>query len=683
MLKAKTDFHIVFLVSLCLISGIICVYIQAVNYDFVGYDDELYVTKNLHVQKGISLEGLKWAFTTSHSGNWHPLTWLSHMLDYKLYGLNPAGHHWINVEFHIANTLLLFFILFRMTGALWKSAFVAALFALHPLHVESVAWISERKDVLSTFFGLLTIAAYYRYVKKSSATNYLLVFIFLCLGLMVKPILVTIPFVLLLLDFWPLKRFQYKSNFLLKSEKANDDAIRRNHRIILEKIPLFIPVAISCILTFLAQKSEGAVKPLYALALKYRVANALVSYTDYILKTIWPHKLAVFYPHPGNTLPSWQIVGATLLIVAACYWAIRATKKYPYIPVGLFWYLGTLVPVIGLVQVGDQAMADRYTYIPLTGIFIIVSWGVSDIFKKWHYRRFFLVVFAAILLAGFTSKTFLQLKYWKNGITLFEHAVSVTENNYQAHNNLGTAYGSTDLDKAVFHYKAALKIKPEFAMALYNLGTIYMKKGRVDEAVHHYLKAIEIKPDYFDALNNIGIVFLNKGDYNKAVLYFKRALRTDSKKTDARMNLANVLFLQLKPYEAISQYKEILQTDSENANVHYNLAYVLSSQNRIEEAVSQYKEALRVDPKYSKAHYNLGNMLLSQGKIKEAVTHYAKTIKYKPDDAKAYNKVGVILFKQGKFKKAGVFFSRALQLDPGFSEARANLDVVKNATLLK
>jgi tetratricopeptide (TPR) repeat protein len=677
MVKAKTDFRIVFLVSLCLIAVIIGVYNQVINFNFVGYDDELYVTKNLHVQKGISLEGLKWAFTTFHSANWHPLTWLSHMLDYELFGLNPAGHHWTNVEFHILNTLLLFFILFRMTGALWKSAFVAALFALHPLHVESVAWVSERKDVLSTFFGLLTIAAYYRYVKKSSATNYLLVFIFLCLGLMVKPILVTIPFVLLLLDFWPLKRFQYKSNFLLKSETANDDANRSNHRIILEKIPLFIPVAISCILTFLAQQSEGAVKHLYALALKYRVANALVSYTDYILKTIWPHKLGVFYPHPGNTLPSWQIVGAALLIVAACYWAIRATKKYPYIPVGLFWYLGTLVPVIGLVQVGDQALADRYTYIPLIGIFIIVSWGVPDLFKKWHDKKIFLGISAAILLAALSWKTFFQLNSWKNGITLFEHAISVTENNYQAQNNLGTAYEPIDLDKALFHYKAALKIKPEFAMALYNMGTICMKKGRINEAVHHYLKALHIKPDYPAALNNLGEAFVKKGNYDKAVLYFKRALRTDSKKADARMNLANVLFLQAKPDGAISQYKKILQTDSKNADVHYNLAYVLSSQNRIEEAVSQYKKALRIDPEYSKAHYNLGNILLSQGKIKEAVTHYAKTIKFKPDDVKAYNKIGIILFKQGKFKKAGAFFSKALQLDPCFSEARTNLDIVR------
>jgi tetratricopeptide (TPR) repeat protein len=679
----RHTFFNVLLVILCLIIGIVVVYIKVQNYDFVGYDDELYVTKNLHVQKGISLEGLKWAFTTFHSANWHPLTWLSHMLDCTLYGLNPAGHHWTNVVLHIANTVLLFFILFMMTGALWQSAFVAALFALHPLHVESVAWISERKDVLSTFLFLLTVAAYYRYVKNSSAKYYILVIALLSLGLMAKPMLVTIPFVLLLLDFWPLKRFQYQRDFRLKSEKAFGDAIRRHHRIILEKIPLFIPVVISCTLTFFAQISKGAIKAIGALPLKYRIANAIVSYISYVLKAIWPDKLAIFYPHPGNTLPSWQIVGGALLIVAACYGAIRSAKKYPYIPVGLFWYLGTLVPVIGLVQVGDQAMADRYTYIPLIGIFIIVSWGAPNLFKKWHDEKIFLGISAAILLVALSWKTFFQLNSWKNGITLFEHAVSVTENNYPAHYYLGTAYGSIDLDKAVFHYKTALKIKPEFAMAFNNLGNIYTKKGQIDEAVNHYLKALKIKPDYFDALNNLGLAFFNKGDYDQAVLYFKRALKTDSKKTDAQMNLANVLFLQGKPDDAISQYKEILQTDSENADVHYNLAYVLSSQNKMNEAVLHYKETLKIDSKYSKAHYNLGNILLSQGKIKEAVTHYAKTIKFNPDFVQAYNKVGCILLRQGKFNKAKVFFSKALQLDPGFSEARTNLDSLQNSRVSK
>ncbi|MGD9234777.1 MAG: tetratricopeptide repeat protein [Desulfobacterales bacterium] len=726
----KDHKHLLFkilLVILCLIIGIVVVYIKVQSFDFVGYDDELYVTKNLHVQKGISLEGFKWAFTTFHAANWHPLTWLSHMLDCELFGLDPSGHHWTNVEFHIANTLLLFIILFKMTGALWQSAFVAALFALHPLHVESVAWISERKDVLSTFLGLLTLAAYYRYVKKFSAKCYILVLALLSLSLMAKPMLVTMPFVMLLLDFWPLKRFQYQPDFYLKSEKVSNYVIKKKHWIILEKIPLFILVIISIIVTFFAQKSVGAVKTIGALPLKYRIANATVSYVSYFLKAIWPNKLSIFYLHPGNTLPSWQIVGGAMLIVFACYGAIWSAKKYPYIPVGLFWYLGTLVPVIGLVQVGDQAMADRYTYIPLIGIFIIVTWGAADLFKKlrdqtsevrgqksevgslgtevegqrsavreqqpmtsssvlvlFNKRRFqniFLGISAGIILVALSWKTSFQLNTWKNGITLFEHAVSVTENNYPAHYYLGAAYEPINLDKAVSHYKAALKIKPGFALALNNLGIIYSKKGQIDEAVNYYLKALQTKPDYFDALNNLGIAFVNKENYDQAVLSFEKALKIDPQKTDARMNLANVLYLQSKPDEAISQYEETLQSDSENADAHYNLAYVLYSQNKINEAVFHYEETLKIDPKYLKAHYKLGNIYFNQGKTKKAFIHYSEIIKIKPDCAQAYNKLGIILFRQRKFSRAKVLFSKAIQIDPKYSEAHINLDIVQNTTL--
>ena len=438
MVNAKTDFRIVILVSLCLIIAILIPYRQAINFDFVGYDDELYVTKNLNVQKGFTAEGVKWAFTTFHSANWHPITWLSHILDCELYGLNPMGHHWTSLQIHLTNTLLLFFILQYMTGALWRSVFVAALFALHPLHVESVAWVAERKDVLCTFFGMLTISAYIMYVKKRNLLRYSLVFIFLSLGLMAKPMLVTLPFLLLLLDFWPLER--------LRSETVS--------RLILEKVPLLVPVVISSCLTFMAQQSSGAVKPLESFSLTVRVANAFVSYASYVVKAIWPHNLTVFYPHPGNALPLWQVLGAILLVGGACVPAIRSLKKYPYIAVGLFWYLGMLVPVIGLVQVGQQAMADRYTYIPMTGLFIIIAWGFSDLSTKWHYRKIVLTLFAVIILLVLAVSTFFQLGYWRNSVALFERAVSITENNYLAHNNLGAALlEKGKFDKAVLHIK--------------------------------------------------------------------------------------------------------------------------------------------------------------------------------------------------------------------------------------
>jgi len=679
--NAKTDFRIVFIISLCLIAAITVSYLQVIHFDFVGYDDELYVTENPHVQKGISLEGIKWAFTTFHSANWHPLTWLSHMLDCELFGLDPSGHHWANVEFHIANTLLLFIILFKMTRALFKSAFVAVLFALHPLHVESVAWISERKDVLSTFLGLLCIAAYYRYVNKSSAKFYIMAIICFGLSLMAKPMLVTLPFVLFLLDFWPLKRFQYQHDLHLKPEKAFSDGIRRNHRIILEKIPLFILVVISCTLTFFAQKNGNAVTPLEALSFKSRIANAIVCYSTYVFKGVWPHKMAVFYPHPGSTLPAWQIFVATLLIVTGCFFAIRLSKQYPYIAVGLFWYLGTLVPVIGLIQVGEQAMADRYTYIPLIGLFIVVAWGGADILNKWHYRKIFLGTCAGIIIIAMTMATFLQLRYWKNGISLFEHAIKVTKDNYNSLTNLGTAIASVDLDKAISHYKEALRIKPNYTAALYNLGNVLVEKGRIDEAVNYYLKALQIKPDYFDALNNLGIALANIGNYDQATTYFKRVLKIDPQKTDARINLANVLFLQLKPDEAILQYRKTLQIDTENADAYYNLAYILSTQGKIDEALLLYKETLKIDPEYAKAHYNLGDIYLSQGKTTEAFMHYAEVIKIKPGYVQAYNKLGLILFGMGKFNEAKVFFSKAIQIDPKYTKARKNLQFVQQSSL--
>jgi len=646
MIHAKTNFLKVLFVSLCLIVAIIIAYAQVSNFDFVGYDDQEYITENSHVQEGLTLDSIIWAFTSFHSANWHPLTWLSHMLDCELYGSNPMGHHWANVQFHIANTLLLFFIFFKMTGALWRSAFVAALFALHPLHVESVAWVSERKDVLSTFFGFLMIFAYHRYVKAPGLKNYLLIIILLSLGLMAKPMLVTFPFVLLLLDFWPLERFQYKKN-------KNDDlpqpegtiyyGFKGFMRLVLEKIPLFIPVVISSILTFLAQQSSGAVKALGALSIITRTANALVSYVTYVLKTIWPINLAVFYPHPGDSLPVWQIFGAALLIATACIWAVQTSKKYPYIAVGLFWYLGTLVPVIGLVQVGEQAMADRYTYIPLIGLFIFIAWGVPDLLKKWQYRKIFLGLSAVVILSALTIISLSQASHWKNGITLFENAVKVTENNYKAQNNLGTALGPVDIDKAIYHYEESLKIKPNYVRALHNLGTALSERGNYDEAVFYFNKALKINP----------------------------------KRTDVRMNLANVLFIKGKADEAKSHYIEILKTDSENADAHYNLGYVLSTQRNFKEAVFHFREALRINPEYAKAHYFIGNILLKHGKVKEASTHFAEAIKLKPDYAQAYNKVGLILFKQGEIDRARVFFSKAIKIDPNYQDARKNLDLVK------
>jgi tetratricopeptide (TPR) repeat protein len=610
------DHQLNLLISLLLILAIIVAYGQVRNFDFVDFDDGLYVAENSHVQEGLTLEGLVWAFTTYHSANWHPLTWLSHMLDCELYGLNPMGHHWTNLQLHMANTLLLFFILKLMTGAIWRSAFVAALFALHPLHVESVAWVSERKDVLSTFFGMLMIAAYYRYVKRSGLKNYLLVIILLSLGLMAKPMLVTFPFVLLLLDYWPLKRFQ-----LINKNSQPDEApgfVRQpSFRLFLEKVPLFIPVVISSILTFSAQQGEGALVPLEALPIKIRFANALISYVSYVLKAIWPRNLAVYYPHPVGTLPVWQICGAALLIAVVAYGAISLLKRHPYVAVGMFWYFGTLIPVIGLVQVSDQAMADRYTYIPLTGLFIVVTWGVSELLAKWHYRKIFLGISAVVILSALTACTFFQASHWKNTIALFENAVKVTENNYRALNNLGTAL---------------------------------VEKGKNDEAILHFAEALRINPKKTDARNNLANVLFIQGKYGEAISLYYQVLKTNSEHADAHYNLAYVLSTQGRLEEAVVHYKEALRINPENEKAHFNLGNIWINQGKIKEAMAHLAEAIRISPDYAEAYNKIGLILFQQGKYKKAGVFFSKAIQVNSNFAEAHKNLIKARTAQGNLK---------------------------------
>jgi tetratricopeptide (TPR) repeat protein len=557
-----------FLVCMFLVVAVLAAYWQLPSCGFVSFDDKPYVTENRQVQQGLTAKGLAWAFTTFHGANWHPLTWLSHMLDCQLYGLNPLGHHWTSLLFHIGNTLLLFFILQQMTGALWQSAFVAALFALHPLHVESVAWVAERKDVLSTFFGILAIIAYYRYVKQKSVVNYLFVFFFLCLGLMAKPMLVTWPFLLLLLDFWPLNRLHLSTSSTRQVESITGFDFKIFFKLILEKIPLFIPVIFSSIITFMAQQSRGAVNSLTSLPLDIRINNALVSWISYVIKTVWPAHLTVFYPHPGNMLPIWQGAGAALLIAGSTCAAVRLSRQYPYGIVGLFWYLGTLVPVIGLVQVGQQAMADRYTYIPLTGLFIVVAWGFSDLSGKWRYRKIFLAVLAAIILSALTVRTFLQVGYWQNAVTLFENAIKVTPDNPLAQNNLG--------------------------VALY-------EDGRFDEAMAYFTKAIQINPEYTNAHNNLAILLSGQGKYEEAELHYLEAIKFDTEHPDAHYNLGSLLLRQKRYKEAGAHFAEMIKIDPTYAKAYNKIGFILAQQGKLQGAREFLKKATQLDPDDLKA----------------------------------------------------------------------------------
>ncbi len=558
-------------ICLFLFVVILAVYGQINTHDFIGYDDDKYVTENIHVIQGLSLKNLVWAFQSTHASNWHPLAWLSHMLDVELFGMNPGAHHMTNVFFHILNSLLLFVVLRKMAAHLWPSAVVALLFALHPLHVESVAWVAERKDVLSTFWGLLTFWGYYRYIQRPGTVRYLWVTGFFALALMTKPMLVTLPFLLLLIDYWPLGRFQPAPFAAAADSPAHTYS---ELRLVVEKIPLFLLSGLSSAVTFWAQYKGNAVGLGDVHPLATRVANALVAYVKYILKMFWPDNLAVLYPYP-NVIIGWQVLAAFLVLGGITFLSLRYRKNLPWLFVGWFWYVGTLVPVIGLIQVGVQAMADRYTYLPLVGLFVIVSWGMDHLTGSWRQKKIALSAALVVLCVLLVTSTRAQVRYWKNSITLFEHALAVTADNYVLHNNLGfelALQGKTDA--AIAHYRAALRINPEFEQASINLGSVLFWQGKRQESFAHYREVLTTKPDFVGVRYNFGVQLLRAGEIDAAVDQFQAALR-------------------IKP---------------DYAEVYNSLGAARVSQGKLLEAMANFRQAIRIKPGLLEAKTNLKNL---------------------------------------------------------------------------
>lgn len=601
--RHHNDVHsqrLVRLVYLLLIFATLVVFHRLPTHDFINLDDNLLVYENPQVLAGFTKEGVIWAFTQYHAEYWHPVTWLSHMLDCQLFGLRPGLHHLTSLIFHLANCALLLFILRKMTGALWPSAFVAALFAIHPLHVESVAWVAERKDLLSAFFWFLTIWAYTGYAERPGLRRYLVVLFFFGLGLMAKPMVVTLPFVLLLLDYWPLGRLQVQD---ARTVSYLDIPRASLFRLVWEKIPLFVITAVTVVATVVVQDKVGALKSLETFPLTSRLANALVSYTSYMAKMFWPHKLAVYYPYP-ETIPLWQVAGSGLLLLGLSVMVMKAARNRPYLAVGWFWYLGTLVPVIGLVQVGSQAMADRYTYLSIIGLFIMVAWGIPSVVAGWRHKKAVFAIASAILLLGCTVGTWLQVGHWKNSITLFQHAVRVTSDNHFAHNNLGVALA---------------------------------RSGRLAEATYHYYQALRIKPDSAQVHNNLGNALAAQGSVDRAVDHYYQALAIDSTNARAHNNLGNLLANQGKTEEAINHYNKALRLEPDYVEAHYNLGTALAEQGRTEEAIDHLTEALRLMPYWAGAHNNLGVLLERRGRLDEAINHYREALQLDPDYAKARN----------------------------------------------
>jgi Flp pilus assembly protein TadD len=614
------------LICVALTLTTVAVFYQVHGFTFISYDDNVYVYDNPNIQSGFTADSIKWAFAAGRSGNWLPLTWLSYMLDWELWGSNSAGYHITNLIFHIANTLLLFIVLVQMTKALWQSVFVAALFALHPLHVESVAWIAERKDVLSTFFWMLTMWAYLRFVSRPNRANYLLVILFFALGLMSKPMVVTLPFVLLLLDYWPLGRIPDK-------QAGSRSVIAR--RLIYEKVPLFILSAASCVVALLAQRGGQAVMPTALVPAKILIANALVSYAAYIGKMFWPSRLAVFYPYPVWSLTVWSGVAPLLLLLAISAVVILHAGRRRYLLTGWLWYLGTLLPVIGLVQVGSQSMADRYTYVPLVGLFIIIAWGSPDLLGKLRYKRVALGVCGLSAAAALSICTHFQLRYWQNNVTLFQHAAEVTQKNHIAHLHL--------------------------AEALY-------RRGRLPQAVQEFKKFVTIIPDDPNVLNKLGATLLQEGKLDEGSVWLEKALQIDPNYADAHANLGYALRLQGNLDGALVQLEEAVRLNPELPAPHFHLGHVLARMGRTKQAVAQFEEALRLMPDSAQCMNDLAWFLATAGSADVRDADRATELARRACELTAYKKPDLLdtlaaaYAADGKFSKAIETSEKALEL---------------------
>lgn len=556
-----TDRHIRIGIASLLVLLILIVYYQVFSFDFLLYDTSVYVTENTRVHAGITIDNIKWAFTTSFFSNWHPLTWLSYMLDMELWGLNPAGFHATNLFFHICNSLLLFGLLQKMTGMTWKSSLVAGLFALHPQHIESVAWIAERKDVLSTFFFLLSIASYIKYVQRQTLLRYSVLLLTFFLGLMSKAMIVTLPAILLLLDYWPLRRYKFAQWQALDEERPLSINNASLLSIVLEKIPLFLLAAFGAWMTIIAQQNH--LTTLEGLPFSTRIATSFTAYLAYIEKTLWPVNLAVLYPHPGMPPLSKTLVAALVLLVIS-FLAVQWRQSRPWFIVGWLWFLGTLVPVIGLIHVGFQFIADRYTYIPHIGFFIIVSWAVSEISGKLFSQRRAFAAIAGVLSLATGIQTWHQLHYWQSDRTLWTRALEITQNNYLAENNLGTALlGENSSDEAEKHFIRAIKINGQYPEAYYNLGIVLDQKGKFKEAINNYQIALSINPYSFLSQYRLAIAYKTSNMPKEAIAHLQNALVLKPKFVDAHIELGELFIKNNQMNEALAVYKN-LQTITPN-----------------------------------------------------------------------------------------------------------------------
>ena len=663
------------IICLLLVVTTMTVYGQVMRFEFVNYDDQRFVTENEHVQEGLTARGIAWAFT-GHVDYWRPVSMLSHMLDCQLYGLKPAGHHLTNLVLHLINTLLLFGLLKSMTRALWPSAAVAALFCLHPLHVEAVAWVAERKEVLSATFSLLSAWAYVAYTRRGGVGRYLLTALFLAMGLMAKPMIVTLPALFVLLDYWPLERIRVGP-----APTGRRDARRPITALLAEKIPLLILCAASGILTILNQKQVGALGSTAEVPMHLRAANALVSYVRYLGKTIWPKDLSVLYPHPnlpgGTPWQPWQVVGAGLaLLVISALVVIAARRRY--LLVGWLWFLGTLLPVIGLAQVGEQAIADRYTYVPLIGVFIIIAWAGAEVVNRWRHRHGVLrpatALAAAITLTACAAWSWSEARYWRNSESLYRHALDVTPDNPTILNNLGSELVSRkSFSEAIRRLRQSLQIKPDNAAAHSNLGYALASQGQLDTAIDHLKQALRIKPDSIPTLNNMGWVLGLQNKPDEAIGHLERALQINPRYYQAHFNLGQVLVSQGQMDQAIDQYRQGLHIKADDADAHYNLGVALQSQSEPDQAISHLRQALQIRPDHGMAHADLAITLASLGRFDEAISHFQQAVQLRPDDTESLYNLGQVNQLSDQLDEAISHYREVIRIKPNHADAQFKL----------
>lgn len=659
------------LAALLLAVATIVVYAPVRHHEFIDFDDGLYVYDNKQVQEGLSFDAIQWAFSLVKENNtyWHPVAWLSHMLDCQLFGLNPGAHHLSNLFFHLLNVLLLFLALLRMTGALWNSAFVAALFALHPVNVDSVAWIAERKNLLSTTFWMLTMLTYAHYAARPSVLRYGGVTAVFTIGLMTKPMLVTLPCALLLLDFWPLGRFRW-----FRNGRNSSFAETSTPRLILEKIPLLALSFGAMALSFISLQKNSQILNEIVHPMGLRIANALVSYWHYLWKMVWPANLAVFYPFPKE-IPLWQPVTAGIALIAATGLVIAYSRKKPYLATGWFWYLGTLTPVIGIIQGGLwPQIADRWAYVPYVGVFILIAWFAEDLAARQKWRRRILTASAIAILVVFSTLTTLQLKHWQTTESLFQHALHVTEQNFLAHLQIGHVLKNQKKPaEAIREYKKSLDIIPDYAKAHEALGDAYIALKSYEKAIFHYHKALLRAPAEIDLYYKIGNSYTNTGQYVQALHYYQDIITFAPDDPKAYNNMGAVELCLGNLENARQNFINAIAIQPDYAEAVYNLGLAASKAGNTDEAVVHFQRAVALNPNYGDAHNSLAQIFFEAGNLDQARVHFNHVARITPDDPTAHYNLGVISYSKGQAAEAARHFLQALKINPHYEKARTAL----------